>query len=104
KWLALPEPEGKMTPLIARLRQPLRYPGQYHDEATGWADNLYRTYDPAFGHYLEPDPVGPLPGQDPLGYAAAQPRRYVDPLGLLLFAFDGTLNQGSKTSSNVYKL
>lgn len=104
KWLALPEPAGKMTPLIARLRQPLRYPGQYHDEATGWADNLYRTYDPAFGHYLEPDPVGPLPGQDPLGYAAAQPRRYVDPLGLLLFAFDGTLNQGSKTSSNVYKL
>ena len=104
KWLALPEPEGKVTPLISRLRQPLRYPGQYHDEATGWADNLYRTYDPTFGHYLEPDPVGPVPGQDPLGYAAAQPRRYVDPLGLLLFAFDGTLNQGRKTSSNVHKL
>lgn len=103
-WLARPEPEGKMTPLIARVQLPLRYPGQYEDEVTGWFDNIYRTYDPAFGHYLEPDPIGPIPGTDPLGYAAAQPRRYVDPLGLLLFAFDGTRNQGSDTNSNVYKL
>ncbi|MGO3122413.1 MAG: phospholipase effector Tle1 domain-containing protein [Advenella sp.] len=103
-WLAQPEPEGKMTPLISRVQLPLRYPGQYEDEATGWFDNIYRTYDPAFGHYLEPDPIGPVPGADPLGYAAAQPRRYVDPLGLLLFAFDGTRNQGSNTNSNVYKL
>ncbi|MGX9934037.1 phospholipase effector Tle1 domain-containing protein [Advenella kashmirensis] len=103
-WLARPEPEGKMTPLIARVQLPLRYPGQYEDEATGWFDNIYRTYDPAFGHYLEPDPIGPVPGTDPLGYAAAQPRRYVDPLGLLLFAFDGTRDMGSDTNSNVYKL
>ncbi|AHG62456.1 phospholipase effector Tle1 domain-containing protein [Advenella mimigardefordensis] len=103
-WLARPEPEGKMTPLIAQLPMPLRYPGQLEDTATGWFDNIYRTYDPAFGHYLEPDPIGPVPGTDPLGYAAGQPRRYVDPLGLLLFAFDGTRNQGRATNSNVYKL
>ena len=103
-WLARPEPEARMTPLVSRVAMPLRYPGQYEDEATGWFDNIYRTYDPAFGHYLEPDPAGPLPGTDPLGYAAAQPRRYVDPLGLLLFAFEGTRNQGIETNSNVYKL
>ncbi|PJX28299.1 hypothetical protein CAP48_03795 [Advenella sp. S44] len=103
-WLARPQPQGKMTPMVSRLTLHLRYPGQYEDEATGWFDNIYRTYDPAFGHYLEPDPAGPLPGADPLGYAAGQPRRYIDPLGLLLFAFDGTRNQGSQSNSNVYKL
>ena len=103
-WLAEPEPDGRVRPLIAKQHLALRYLGQYEDPATGWFDNRYRNYDPAFGHYLEPDPMGPLPGQDPLGYAAAQPRRYSDPLGLLLFAFDGTLNQGSKTRSNVFKL
>ncbi len=103
-WLVQPEPEGKLTPLIARQHLSLRYPGQYEDASTGWFDNIYRTYDPAFGHYLEPDPAGPLPGNDPLGYAAGQPRRYSDPLGLLLFAFDGTLNQGAETNSNVFRL
>ncbi len=103
-WLAEPEPGGQLRSLIAKQHLALRYPGQYEDPATGWFDNRYRNYDPAFGHYLEPDPMGPLPGQDPLGYAAAQPRRYTDPLGLLLFAFDGTLNQGSKTRSNVFRL
>lgn len=103
-WLGQPEPGGKIKPVIERLPMALRYPGQYQDNATGWFDNGYRSYDPAFGHYLEPDPLGPVPGNDPLGYAAAQPRRYIDPLGLLLFAFDGTLNQGSETRSNVFRL
>lgn len=71
-------------------RVPLRLPGQWYDETTGWYDNYQRTYDPRHGHYLEPDPLGPLPGSTPFGYAAQQPRRYADPLGLILFAFDGT--------------
>src|SRR3546814_20140756 len=53
--------------------------------------------------YLEPDPLGPLPGQQALGYAGQQPARYVDPLGLLLMAFDGTRND-RQTNSNIWKL
>ncbi|MBC2769214.1 phospholipase effector Tle1 domain-containing protein [Pusillimonas minor] len=81
----------------------LRAPGQYFDDMTGWHDNLLRTYDPDFGHYLEPDPLGPVPGNAALGYAGGQPRRHVDPLGLLLFAFDGTRNDMS-THTNVWRL
>lgn len=103
-WLGRPDPAGTLTPLIEQIRLPLRYPGQYADAETGWHDNRYRTYDPHFGHYLEPDPIGPVPGNQPLGYAAQQPRRFTDPLGLLLFAFDGTNDQGEETNSNVYKL
>src|SRR5690606_35013681 len=55
------------------------------------------------GQYLEPDPLGPLPGSQALGYAAQQPRRYIDPLGLILFAFDGTRNSAT-TYSNVWKM
>src|SRR3546814_15511402 len=81
----------------------LRLPGQVFDAETGWHDNLLRTYLPGPGQYLEPDPLGPVPGSQALGYAAQQPRRYADPLGLLLFAFDGTRNS-PMTRSNVWKM
>lgn len=81
----------------------LRNPGQYFDPATGWHDNLLRTYDPRHGQFLEPDPLGPIPGNQSLGYASQQPRRFVDPTGLLLFAFDGTRNDAS-TRTNIWKL
>ena len=81
---------------------PLRYPGHYADPVTGWHDNLLRTHDPQRGHYLEPDPLGPIPGQQPLGYAQQQPWHWIDPLGLVLFAFDGT-RYDSRLNSNVWQ-
>src|SRR5690606_20265273 len=45
--------------------------------------------------------LGPLPGSQAWGYAAQQPRRFVDPLGLLLFAFDGT-RMNAHTRGNVW--
>src|SRR3546814_17487584 len=80
-----------------------RLPGQVFDLATGWHDNLLRTYLPKWGHYAEPDPLGPVPGNQALGYAAQQPKRHADPLGLLLFAFDGPRNSPA-TQSNVWKM
>lgn len=85
------------------LDLPLRAPGQDEDPATGWYDNVFRTYLPTHGQYLEPDPLGPVPGQQALGYAAQQPMRHIDPLGLILLAFDGT-RQGRPNQSNVWKL
>lgn len=91
----------------AELRQkdfylPLRLPGHYADPVTGWHDNLLRTYDPERGHYLNPDPLGPAPGQQLLGYAHQRPWQWIDPMGLLLFAFDGT-RYDARLKGNVWK-
>lgn len=103
RWLAQYQPMGSATQTGGDLTFDLRLPGQIYDKLTGWHDNLLRTYLPLWGHYLEPDPLGPLPGEQALGYARQQPRRHVDPLGLLLFAFDGTRNSPA-TQSNVWKI
>ncbi|WP_026068188.1 DUF6531 domain-containing protein [Pusillimonas noertemannii] len=101
RWLARHTPFGAAHRLAGDLDFKLRLPGQLADAASGWHDNLLRTYHPGLGQYLEPDPLGPLPGTQALGYAGQQPRRYVDPLGLLLFAFDGT-RQNAQNRSNVW--
>ncbi len=74
------------------LRQPLRLPGQVADPETGLADNYQRSYDPLVARYLEPDPLGIAGGRNPYAYAAGDPLTGADPLGLVLFAFDGTGN------------
>jgi RHS repeat-associated protein len=91
-------PDGK-----ARFTLELRLPGQYHDAETGWHDNVLRTYDPRRGQYLEPDPLGPHPLTRPYAYAANNPLMYADPLGLILFAFDGT-NNNESSRTNIYWL
>ncbi len=103
RWLGSYSPTGQAVRVAGDLTLNLRLPGQFHDDSTGWHDNLLRTYLPQWGHYLEPDPLGPLPGSQALGYAGQQPRQYIDPNGLLLFAFDGTRNS-AETQSNVWKL
>jgi RHS repeat-associated protein len=105
RWHATYSPLGELLEqhhdLGKDFVQPLRLPGQVADPLTGWHDNYQRTYDPRWGHYLEPDPLGPIPGNSQYGYADQQPRRYVDPLGLLLFAFDGTGNSPT-SQTNVW--
>lgn len=103
RWRADLDPLGRAHRLSGELALDLRLPGQVHDPATGWHHNGMRVYDPAAGHYLEADPLGPLPVSQAYGYAAQQPRRHVDPLGLLLFAFDGTGNDPA-SMTNVWLL
>ncbi|MGA0582301.1 MAG: phospholipase effector Tle1 domain-containing protein [Castellaniella sp.] len=103
RWAAEYDVLGRATRLRGDLDLPLRRPGQDEDPATGWHDNVFRTFLPGHGHYLEPDPLGPLPGLQALGYAAQQPLRHVDPLGLILLAFDGT-RYGPRNRGNVWKL
>jgi RHS repeat-associated protein len=114
RWAAEHSVFGQATVLPGSIDMPLRLPGQVFDADTGWHDNYQRTYDPQAGHYLEPDPLGAvhasrddMHGLAPLtsafGYAAQQPRRYADPPGLVLFAFDGT-REGPATATNVYQM
>ncbi|MFC5475459.1 DUF6765 family protein [Paraherbaspirillum soli] len=60
----------------------LRLPGQYYDAETGLHDNFHRTYNPATGRYLQPDPLGYVDGPDPYLYVQGDPVNKIDPLGL----------------------
>jgi RHS repeat-associated protein len=73
----------------------LRLPGQYFDAETGLHYNRQRYYDPQTGQYLTPDPLGHPDGLNPYAYVRFNPMGYVDPDGLVLFAFDGTGNSGN---------
>ena len=70
----------------------LRLPGQYEDPETGLHHNDHRLYHPDLGRYLTPDPLGAPDGPNPYVYVRNNPLRYVDPSGLVLWAFDGTSN------------
>lgn len=94
-WTARLSPDGARLPgsTGAEREDPrLRLPGQYHDAETGLHDNRQRSYDPALGRFLSPDPLGLRAGSNPYLYAGGDPINQVDPSGLLLFAFDGTGN------------
>ncbi|MFC4622337.1 RHS repeat-associated core domain-containing protein [Comamonas nitrativorans] len=73
----------------------IRLPGQYADEETGLHYNRQRYYDPAQGAYLTPDPLGHPDGPNAYAYVANNPLGWIDPDGLVLFAFDGTGNDES---------
>ncbi|MEU9640577.1 DUF6531 domain-containing protein [Streptomyces sp. NPDC048188] len=60
---------------------PLRFPGQYFDEESGWHYNFYRYYDPQTAQYATPDPLGLLPEDNPHSYVR-NPLSWLDVLGL----------------------
>lgn len=98
---------GELLEEHGEFSQPLRFPGQYHDRDTGLIDNYQRTYDARRGRYLEPDPLGLAAGWNLYAYVSGNPVQATDPLGLILFAFDGTGNsnpaRAPDTVSNVAK-
>jgi RHS repeat-associated protein len=106
-WRAHYQPSGQADVVGNRFALNLRLPGQYADAETGLHYNGRRYYDPRRGTYLTPDPLGTPDGPNPYAYVRGNPLRYVDPSGLILFAFDGTNNSnpppGVDDFSNVYK-
>lgn len=109
-WRAAYHPYGKLASLSAQrgFELNLRLPGQYLDTETGLHYNDRRYYDPELGRYLTPDPIGLHGGVNSYAYVDGNPLKYVDPSGLILFAFDGTgnsANPGAGASlSNVRKI
>ena len=68
---------------------PLRFPGQYFDREFGISQNNKRDYDPSIGRFIEADPLGVVPLQQPrkrlnesFSYVSSTPIVKVDPLGL----------------------
>lgn len=110
-WQGTYSPFGRLMPSVAPNKPDfelnLRLPGQYSDKETGLYYNDHRYYDPSRGRYLSPDPLGLRGGANGYVYVSNNPLKYIDPSGLILFAFDGTNNSnpppGVDDFSNVYK-
>lgn len=69
------------SPLLQkRIKQNLRFAGQYADESTGLHYNTFRFYDPDIGRFLSQDPIGLAGGMNLYQYAP-NPVGWIDPLG-----------------------
>jgi len=95
-WRAHYAPFGAANVHSGGFTLNLRLPGQYLDAETGLHYNRARYYDPEQGQYLSPDPLGTPDGPNPYAYVAYNPLRFIDPDGLILFAFDGTGNSDDR--------
>ena len=81
-WSARLDPYGlAQIDVGARVHQPLRFPGHFHDAETGLHYNRFRYYDPALCRYLESDPQGIEGGRNLYAYTT-NPLSEVDLLGL----------------------
>jgi len=81
-WEVSYSPFGETTTQVATVDQPLRLPGQYAYDETGYYYNYFRDYDPSLGRYIQSDPMGLTDGPNTYGYAGGNPLMFIDPFGL----------------------
>ena len=81
-WDGVFDPFGKEVAVTGLAAMPLRFPGQYADDETGFSYNYYRDYEPSLGRYLQSDPIGLTGGLNSYIYVNANPAIRVDPKGL----------------------
>jgi RHS repeat-associated protein len=81
-WSTLYLPFGTATSTQGTLVQNLRFPGQYDDAESGMYQNAFRDYVPAWGRYLESDPIGLAAGINTYFYVGGNPLVRIDRSGL----------------------
>ncbi len=82
-WKSTREPFGESTLATTNtVIWPLRFPGQYEDNETGFVYNYFRDYDPVIGRYVESDPIGLDGGINTYAYVNENPLTRIDPYGL----------------------
>jgi len=101
-------PFGETIKAIGPLAKanPFRFSSKYEDNETRWQNFGYRLYIPSLGRFASADPIGEAGGENLYRFVNNSPFDAVDPLGLALYAFDGTWQDGRKDElkSNVWKL
>jgi len=88
-WDGVFDPFGEEVALTGLAAMPLRFPGQYADDETGYSYNYFRDYDPSLGRYVESDPIGLSGGINTYGYVGENPISFRDPRGLKAIQCDG---------------
>ncbi|WP_269764308.1 RHS repeat-associated core domain-containing protein, partial [Burkholderia ubonensis] len=91
-WQAQPEPN--------EAGNPIRFPGQYHDDETGLHYNRHRYYDPNCGRFISKDPTGLAGGINVYAYGR-NPITWIDPLGLEGEDLGVIYRGGSRTPVNL---
>jgi RHS repeat-associated protein len=81
-WDGVFDPFGEEVSVTGLAAMPLRFPGQYADEETGFSYNYARHYAPSLGRYTQSDPIGLLGGLNLFGYTSGNPIGRIDPFGL----------------------
>jgi RHS repeat-associated protein len=89
-WEALPDDwkaakEVELVKLLVsdfKVRQFIRFQGQWADLETGFYYNRYRFYDPQMVRYISQDPIGFGGGLNLYEYVEGNPVSLVDPVGL----------------------
>jgi RHS repeat-associated protein len=85
-WSARYSAFGQANVVQERVAQPWRLAGHYHDDETGLHYVTARYYNPALGHFLSPDPIGPEGGSRNLYlYCDGDPINRLDPSGEFIF-------------------
>ncbi len=75
--------DGQMNEVPASaMPSPFGYHGLPHDLALGLVDMRARTYRPALGRFLSPDPIGLAGGPSLFAFVGSAPLAFRDPMGL----------------------
>ncbi|MCK9554866.1 RHS repeat-associated core domain-containing protein [bacterium] len=64
------------------INQPYGFTGRPIDKATGLYDYRFRDYNPEVGRFIQPDPLGQIPGPNIYAYCNNNPINWVDPWGM----------------------
>jgi len=81
-WDGVFDPFGEEVALTGLAAMPMRFPGQYADDETGYSYNYFRDYEPTLGRYTQSDPVGLDAGFNTYAYVDSNSLKRIDALGL----------------------